>query len=166
MTAAPLVLAGVPAVAVVVLAVLFARARARAGRVKLERDAAERVVAAGEIRIAELLLELGDVRTGLSFAEARGERLTDERDAAVLAGQRAATAVLVSLARERVEHAELLAAAYAAARPALPAGRPRTPELLPSGQHALVDGTPALLLQLDGEALDYLDVVSLPGRPR
>lgn len=91
--------------------------------------------------------------------DARAERLTAERDAAILAGQRAAITTLNTIAREREQHAEDLAAAYswvlqrvalpAPERPALPAAERTVPELLPSGQHAAIGGHPPLLLQLE-----------------
>lgn len=112
--------------------------------------AADEAVAAASADSAEALADVN----------ARCARLTAERDAAIRAGQLAATAVLTSLARERAEHALDLAAAYeitaASARPALTAGRPAPPELLPGGQHALTGS--GVLLQLDG-VWDELDTL-------
>jgi hypothetical protein len=106
-------------------------------------------------------LHLGLRQAGETIGDAGQviRRLKAERDAAILAGQRAAIATLNTIAREREQHADDLAAAYSwvlqqvalppAERAALPPAERTVPELLPSGQHAVIGGHPPLLLQLE-----------------
>jgi hypothetical protein len=66
-----------------------------------------------------------------------------------------------ALAARDAEHAQQLGAlSRLLAVTALPAP-PSAPELLPSGQHALVKGNPDVLVQLDDDDLDDLGVRSL-----
>jgi hypothetical protein len=66
-----------------------------------------------------------------------------------------------ALAARDAEHAQQLGAlSRLLAVTALPAP-PSPPELLPSGQHALVKGNPDVLVQLDDNDLDDLGVLSL-----
>lgn len=102
-------------------------------------------------------------------------RLTAERDETQRQAKLAAKGAMLILAHERDENLASLQAwqqlTFAALllpppQPALPAAR-NTPELLPSGEHALVDGDPALLVQLDGDPLyDGPDPPGVNGQQR
>lgn len=125
------------------------------------RAEAAKAAAEHEWEIADLRLGLRVAGDVLAAEEARTSRLRVERHEAI---KRARTAeattrcLLEELGRQRAEHGEALAAAYAQSRPALPAATaPEPPELLPSG-HWLFAGDPDVLHQLDD-----LDVLSLAG---
>lgn len=140
-------------------AALILRGRARVSRRQLAAalDEARTQAETDAETVRDLHTGRQQAAEALADLNTRAERLTAERDAAVLAGQQAATAALVTLYRERERHAEDLAAAYtitlaraalpAGERRALPAGERDMPELLSGGEHAVV--APRLLLQLD-----------------
>lgn len=148
-------------VSVVFLAVaaLILRGRARFSRRQLAAalDEARAQAEKNAETVRDLHMGRQQAAEAVADLDTRLIRITTERDAAILAGQRAATAALLTLYRERERHADDLAAAYtitlhraalpAGERRALPAGERDMPELLSGGEHAVV--APGLLLQLD-----------------
>lgn len=129
------------------------------------RQLGAQVADAGTI-IARLTAERDQARAKITQAYDEGYRSLSMLDKAIGRQQDEFAESLAAWQAQVQAWQALAVAALTIPQAALTAAR-STPELLPSGEHALVDGDPALLVQLDGDPLyDGPDPPGVNGQQR